>query len=281
MPSRTALGAAYHRATHQVVENAEIFADPLALRILGETPESLRQRDRDRPADRRMRFFVATRTRFAEDALAAEVERGVTQLVVLGAGLDTYAYRGAMRGRLRIFEVDHPATQAWKRERLAEAGIAEPPGLIFSPIDFETETLPEGLAKVGFDAGQPSFFMWLGVVPYLSKAATWATLEFIGGLPAGAHVVFDYGDPPESLSAEARAYHDLRAARVKELGEPWINYFDPLQLHAELRRLGFEEIEDRVVSPQGKGGHVLRASARAKVQCRSKKCATRLPASWV
>src|SRR5271168_750730 len=109
-PSRTALGAAAHRAAHQVVECGRIFADPLALRILGDEAENAVRDAEEQPSRRRMRIFIAARTRFAEDALAAAVARGVRQLVVLGAGLDTYAYRGAMRERLRIFEVDHPST---------------------------------------------------------------------------------------------------------------------------------------------------------------------------
>ena len=145
-PSRTAQAAAFHRAAHQVLEQGRIFADQLALQILGETAEVVAHQAEARPSGRRMRIFIAVRTRFAEDALAASVHRGVTQLVILGAGLDTYAYRGAMRDRLRIFEVDHPATQTWKRQRLAEAGIPMPATLTFAPIDFEHETLAAGLA---------------------------------------------------------------------------------------------------------------------------------------
>jgi methyltransferase (TIGR00027 family) len=166
--SLTAHSAAVHRAVHQVSEQGRIFFDPLAVRILGEDAGALARDAEQRPHSRRMRIFIAARTRFAEATLAAAVERGVKQLVVLGAGLDTYAYRGAMRDRLRIFEVDHPATQAWKRERLAEAGIKIPERLTFAPVDFERETLAEGLAAAGFDPAQRSFFTWLGVVPYLT-----------------------------------------------------------------------------------------------------------------
>src|SRR5579863_1380748 len=130
-PSRTAWAAAAHRAAHQLLERGRIFADPLALRILGEDAPSIARWAQEHPWGRRMRIFIAARTRFAEDALAAAVERGVRQLVILGAGLDTYAYRGAMGDRIRIFEVDHPATQAWKRRRLDEAEIALPAALTF------------------------------------------------------------------------------------------------------------------------------------------------------
>jgi methyltransferase (TIGR00027 family) len=220
-----------------------------------------------------MRIFIAVRTRFAEDALAAAFERGVRQLVVLGAGLDTYAYRGTLRDRLRVFEVDHPATQAWKRQRLAEAAIPLPKSLTFAPIDFERETLAEGLAAAGFDPAQQTFFTWLGVVPYLTEEAVWSTLGFIASLPNGAHVAFDYGDPPAALSPEMRAAHDRRAAHLAELGEPWINYFESDKLRAKLLSLGFSEVEDlgppqiaslyfpnRVTSLPDRGGHILRAT---------------------
>ncbi len=206
--------------------------------------------------------------------MAAAVERGVRQLAVLGAGLDTFAYR-ATPTSLRIFEVDHPDTQAWKRHRLAEAGIDAPGSLTFAPVDFERQTLSAGLEAAGFDPGQQTFFTWLGVVPYLTEAAIWSTLSFIASLPGGAHVVLDYSDPPESLSPEMRAFHDRRAAHVAEAGEAWLNYFEPDQLRARLTDLGFREVEDlgppqiaaryfpqRVNSAPEKGGHIVRASTR-------------------
>jgi methyltransferase (TIGR00027 family) len=143
-PSRTALGAAGLRAAHQVLDRAAIFADPLALRILGPDADAMVQEAATDISRQRLRWFIAIRSRIAEDALAAAVKRGVRQLVVLGAGLDTTAYRTPPSDDLRIFEVDHPATQLWKRERLAEAAIALPasirqdrrfsPGLASCPI---------------------------------------------------------------------------------------------------------------------------------------------------
>lgn len=276
-PSRTALAAAYHRAAHQVLEDGRIFRDPLAVRILGETPEAVRQWAEERSSGRRMRIFIAVRARFAEDALAAAVAVGATQLVVLGAGLDTYAYRGACREWLRIFEVDHPATQAWKRQRLADAAIPQPARLTFAPVDFERQTLGDGLAATGFDPERQTFFTWLGVVPYLTEDAVWSTLGFIASLPGGSHVVFDYSDPPELLSPAARADHEERAARVAGLGEAWINYFEAPQLRTKLASLGFDEIEDlgprRIAqrdspgfasSAPEHGGHVIRAARSAK-----------------
>jgi methyltransferase (TIGR00027 family) len=203
------------------------------------------------------------------------VERGVSQVVVLGAGLDTYAYRSPLRDRLRIFEVDHPATQAWKRQRLA-AAIPVPASLTFAPVDFEHETLSEGLAAAGFDRAQQTFFTWLGVVPYLTEEAVWTTLGFIASLPGGAHVVFDYSDPPESLPPRERILHDQRAAHVDAVGEAWVSHFEADKLRAKLLALGFSEVEDlgprqissryfpnRAGSPPGRGGHILRAAKGA------------------
>lgn len=221
---------------------------------------------------RRMRLFIAVRTRLAEDALADAVKGGVRQLVVLGAGLDTYAYRNPFGDCLRVFEVDHPATQAWKRQQLAAAAIPLPNTLTFAPIDFEREILAEQLAAVGFDRAQRTFFMWLGVVPYLTEDAVWSTLTFIASLPNGAHVVFDYSDPPDSLSPELRKSYDERAQRVESVGEAWVCHFDPEELRARLSELGFREIEDlgppqisaryfpnHVGSPPDRGGHIVHA----------------------
>jgi methyltransferase (TIGR00027 family) len=244
-PSRTAWIAATHRAAHQVLERGLIFSDPLALRILGQDAETVARDALDHPERRGMRAFIAARAHLAESALAAAVEqRGVSQLVVLGAGLDTFAYRNPLADRLKVFEVDHPATQAWKRRRLDEAGIAAPGDLVYAPVDFERQALLNGLAAAGFDPARRTFFLWLGVVPYLTAEAVRATLESIGGLPGGGEVAFDYADPPAALSDEARAAHRARAERVAAIGEPWLSYFEPPALHALLTELGFAQIED-------------------------------------
>ena len=272
-PSRTALGAAGHRAAHQVLEQGAIFSDPLAVPILG--PDAGAQIDdaRTNPAKRGLRLFVAIRAHIAEDSLAAAVARGVRQLVILGAGLDTYAYRGALRDRVRIFEVDHPATQAWKRARLAEAAIQVPASLTFAPIDFERETLPVKLNGAGFDATQPSFFVWLGTVPYLSEAAIEATLGFAAGLAAGAEIVFDYPEPIHLVKdPKARASREALAARTAAAGEPIISHFEPQPMRDRLLRLGFRTVEDwgaaeiterfaaMLGGPWRGGAHVVRAS---------------------
>jgi methyltransferase (TIGR00027 family) len=274
-PSRTALEAATHRAVHQVLERGYIFADPLAMRILGTDAEGVVREAENDPSRRRMRLFIAVRARFAEDALMAAITRGVRQLVVLGAGLDTYAYRIGLGESLHIFEVDHPATQAWKRQRLAEATISVPHTLTFAPVDFERETLADGLAAAGFDTAQQSFFTWLGVVPYLTEQAVFSTLRFIASLPGAAHVVFDYRNPPASDpdQDEHDAARAARAARVASFGEPFRSDFETDALRARLTALGFCEIEDlgprsireryfagRGGSSRDRGGHIVRAT---------------------
>ena len=260
VPSRTALAAAAHRAAHQLLEQGRIWSDPLALAILGPEAESIARGSAERPLAARTRFFIAARSRFAEEALAAAVAGGLGQLVIVGAGLDTYAYRGAHREQLRVFEVDHPATQAWKRQCLAQAGIPVPELLRYVAVDFQRESLAGRLSEAGLDSAAPVFFSWLGVVPYLPESAVFSTLEYIAALPGGAQVAFDYGEPSHTLAPDAREAHAERARRVAALGEPWISCFEPQPLHTRLTALGFGHIED--LGPDAIVGHYL-ARARA------------------
>jgi methyltransferase (TIGR00027 family) len=194
------------------------------------------------PVGRDFRAFMAVRSRYVEDQLAAAHARGVRQYVVLGAGLDTFAWRNPFDG-LRVFEVDFPATQEWKRKMLGAAGLDAPANLTFVPLDFEHHTLAEGLAEAGLDGRLPAFFGWLGVIPYLTLEAFRTTLETIGQLPAGSGVGFDYALPPETLSAEGRIAFDALAARVAAAGEPFRLFFTPAELESELRRAGFHRVE--------------------------------------
>lgn len=271
-PSRTAFGAAILRAAHQVLEGGRILCDPLALRIIGADAESLRSTGGD-AATSGLRRFIAARSRFAEDSLAVARQRGTRQLVVLGAGLDTYAYR-ADTSDLSIFEVDHPATQAWKRKMLADAAIAIPDALTFVPVDFERDSLAEKLRDSGFDSTQRSFFTWLGVVSYLTRPALLTTLGFIADLQGGAEVVFDYTNPPETVADPARrAALSTVNERVAALGEVVRSEFETEAFHAELATLGFRTIEDLgpadvatryfgapVVTGVDRGAHILHAA---------------------
>jgi len=243
-PSRTALGAAIYRAAHQTLEGGRIFSDPLARTVLGPEADALISAFSADPAQGQMRVFMAARSRFAEDSLARAVARGVRQVVILGAGLDTFSLRNphAQLG-LRVFEVDHPATQAWKRDRLKEANLAIPATLTFAPVDFTSQDLAHELTAAGFQADQPAFFCWLGVVPYLRREAISAILQFIASLP-GAEVVFDYSEPLANYSPERRVNVEALAALTASVGEPWLSHFDPAELARDLRQHGFDELED-------------------------------------
>jgi methyltransferase (TIGR00027 family) len=192
-----------------------------------------------------LRAFVAARSRYAEDELALGVRRGVRQYVILGAGLDTFAYRNPYPGEmLRVFEVDHPSTQTSKRGRLEDAGITLPGNLTFAPVDFETQTLEEGLRSAGYDAAKCTFFSWLGVTEYLTPEVVMATLRFIASAPVGSGVVFDYMISPSLLTPAQRSRLDAVSRRVASAGEPWQAYFDPELLARNLRDMGFGYVED-------------------------------------
>ena len=233
-----------HRAAHQLVDRPPVFEDPLALRIIGEEAATELREGRDEraaTASTGLRAFIATRSRFTEDCLDAAMARGVRQYVLLGAGLDTFAYRGRRDG-LRVFEIDHPATQAWKRARLGEVGIAVPDGVIYAPVDFERETLREGLARVHFDFAAPAMFAWLGVTPYLTREAVMGTLGFVASLAKGSEIVFDYAEQPGENSVH-RAHFEALAARVAAAGEPFRSLFETDALVNDIRALGFSFVE--------------------------------------
>src|ERR1700733_7229734 len=182
-PSRTALRVALRRAAHQLYDARPlVLDDPIAVPILGDTyAEELRRTPTrpDRPFSVGLRAFLVARNRYAEDNLAHAVARGVAQYVLLGAGLDTFAHRNPYP-QLRVFEVDHPATQEWKRDLLRTSDLPKPANLTYPAVDFERESLPERLEATGFDSGASAFFAWLGVVPYLTLAAFRSTVAFIG-----------------------------------------------------------------------------------------------------
>ncbi len=184
------------------------------------------------------------RSRYAEDALAQAVARGVRQYVILGAGLDTFAYRNPYSERLKVLEVDHPSTQAWKRRRLQEARIEIPGSLTFAPVNFESQTLADGLARAGFRTDEPAFFSWLGVVVYLTKTAVMQTLRFMAFSTApGSEIVFDFLLPSSSLSEQQKRSREASAQRVAALGEPWLTFLEPPSLAGELEGMGFANIE--------------------------------------
>jgi methyltransferase (TIGR00027 family) len=233
------------RAAHQIYDAApRVLDDSIAVPILGETylPEVHRTATKlEKPFSVSLRAFLVARSRYAEDKLAQAVADGVRQYVLLGAGLDTFAHRNP-HPELRVFEVDHPATQQWKRELLLTNGLPAPSTLTYAPVDFEKHSLGEQLELAGFDSASPTFFAWLGVVPYLTLAAFRATLGFIAAQPAGSGVVFDYGQPRSALSLREQLARDSLSERVQQAGEPFQLFFTPEEVGAELT--GFQGIED-------------------------------------
>jgi methyltransferase (TIGR00027 family) len=242
-PSRTALMIARQRAAHQVLDHGAILYDPFAMKILCEDEKEVLQFATGHPLGSIGRLITAARSRIAEDALTKAIEGGVQQIVILGAGLDTFAFRNPHAAReIRIYEVDHPATQAWKRERLAEAQIALPPWLIFVPVDFEQDDVGEKLAGAGFQQNSPAFFTWLGVVPYLTEDAIGRTLDYMSSIQS-SEVVFDYMEP-EAFSGELRQLGTERTEQLKKMDERSASRFEPAGMAAMLRSHGFCAIED-------------------------------------
>ncbi len=242
--SRTALSVALRRAAHQIYDSPVVFDDPVAVSILGPGyAEQLRRTPLrpDRPFSIALRAFLIARSRYAEDNLSRAVSSGVEQYVLLGAGLDTFAYRNPFT-RLRVFEVDHPATQQWKRELLQQNDIAIPDSVAYTPVDFERQSLAEQLGLAGFNRQAPAFFAWLGVVPYLTLDAFRATLSFISAQRPGSGLTLDYGQPRAVLPLLEQMAHDSLASRVEKAGEPFQLFFTPPEIAAELS--SFHSIED-------------------------------------
>lgn len=241
-PSQTALTAAAARAAHLIVDDEpRIFADTLAYTLLGDEAENLIGYHRlhgDHPILAEARSMATARSRYTEDRLAEARVRGVTQYVILGAGLDSFAYR-AGPGDLRVFEVDHPATQEWKRERLKEAGIAVPGTVTYVPVDFETVVLSDALTEAGFDPSRPAFVSWLGVTMYLTREAIAGTLAELGRFAPGTEIVTDSMLPAGLRDAAGQAYAEAVSAMAAERGEPWLSLFAPEELSALLEEHGF------------------------------------------
>lgn len=233
-----------HRAAHQLLDRPLIFDDPLALRIIGAEAAATVRNGQDwhvQPRAMAMRAMMAARSRFAEDCLREAHARGVRQYAVLGAGLDTFAYRCDLAG-LKVFEIDHPATQAWKRTRLKECGIAGGSAL-YAPVDFEHETIVDGLKRAGFGFSEPALFAWLGVTVYLTPATVMGTLRLIrDAMAPSTEVVFDFAVPPGD-DPGAKARRAAFAERVAALGEPVRSAFVPDALARDILAFGYSRAD--------------------------------------
>jgi methyltransferase (TIGR00027 family) len=247
-PSATALFVAIHRAAHQLLDRPLILDDPLALRIIGAEPRAALEKDphsfESDISGSFLRAILAVRSRIAEEALADGVKRGTGQYVVLGAGLDTFAYRNPFPS-VRVFEVDHPSTQEWKRGLLEQAGIAEPASVTYVPVDFTRQTLAAELVRDGFVPGKGAVFSWLGVTPYVTMEVVAGTLKAVAELAGpGGGVVLDYVVPLETQPPFIQAVLKERMEKLKEVGEPWQSFFTMDEMESILRKAGFTEIDD-------------------------------------
>jgi methyltransferase (TIGR00027 family) len=254
-----ALTAAAARAAHLIVDHEPvIFADELAAALLGERAEEFISYHRAHGTHLVLscaRAQVLCRSRFTEDQLAACVRGGISQYVILGAGLDSFAYRPGLGraasrhpgpgspGPVRVFEVDHPATQQWKRGQLGAAGIPVPDSVSFVALDFERDQLAGRLAQAGFDPSRPALVSWLGVTMYLTEGAISQTLAGIGGFAPGTQLITDYMLPAALRDETGEAYVGLVAPVAEERGEPWLTFLAPDAMSALLARHGFGRVE--------------------------------------
>ncbi len=246
LSSHTAEVVAVLRAVHQLFDGApRILDDPVVMDLL---PAAAMQDVRAYPVRfeslpaRALRSHVVVRSRFAEDRLAEAARRGLRQYVVLGAGHDTFAFRQPEWARaLRIFEVDQPATQADKRERLATARIAAPANVTFAPIDLESTALEDGLRRAGVQLDEPVFFSWLGVTVYLSADAVDAVFRAVAALPPSSEIVFTFAQPLTGAADESAL--TAMAESAAQVGEPWITFFETQQLVDRLHGIGFARVD--------------------------------------
>jgi methyltransferase (TIGR00027 family) len=247
-PSRTAVLTAVARSVHREEAPPWVLDDYLALDLADVEGLALRERLRaEVPRALLLAFgrWTCVRARLAEDVVERSVSDGVTQYVILGAGLDSFAYRRRdLLNRLRVFEVDHPATQSWKRRQLAAIGVDLPVGLVYAPVDFEIQTLREGLGAVGFDFSQPAVFSWIGTVQYLTLDAIGATLDAIMDCPAASRVVLTYNQPRAAVQGVPAQVSAAFVGIATEMGEPFLSRFLPDEIDQLLRRHGFGDTAD-------------------------------------
>ena len=240
--SRTTEIPAIMRALHQTLDdNPKILDDPVSSRLIDPGDDrSWLASLLNHPDAKQSRAGFALRGRYAEDCLAEAVQRGARQYMILGAGLDTFAYRQPAWGHtLEIYEIDHPATQQWKRERLKAAGIAVPTNLRFVPIDFERTSIGESLRAVDFAFGVPTFCSWMGVTQYLTRDAIDTTFKFILTLVPGSEIVFSIILPHDAVSGPEAERMEIAVRRAAEVGEPWLTRLRADELASRLKSMGF------------------------------------------
>jgi methyltransferase (TIGR00027 family) len=256
--SRTAIGVAWLRAAHQVLDSQPlILKDEPVVDLLGRHYVERLAREPERlqtPGARLLRSHVVLRSRFAEDRLEQSLSRGVEQYVILGAGYDTFFARQPAwaKKELRIFEIDQPATQADKLARIAAAGMGIPSNVAFGSVNFEAESVADAFRRLGVSFDAPTVFSWLGVTMYLTEAAIDATLNAAMSFPRGSEIVLTFASRetenlPDGPAASSTSTDDLEtratlASIVAGIGEPWITYYEPEQIEHKLCRSGFSDV---------------------------------------
>jgi methyltransferase (TIGR00027 family) len=242
------LATAAARAAHLIVDREPwIFEDTLAAVLLGDLAEELIDNHRDAGQARElaaMRVAMTGRSRYTEDRLAESCRRGITQYVLLGAGLDSFAYRSPLASGLRVFEVDHPATQAWKRERLTAAAVPVPDWVTFVEVDFTVDALGDRLTAAGFDSSRPAFVSWIGVTQYLPSDAIAATLDVVAGFCPGSELAVEYMVPPAMRDGLGSALADFYMPRAAAMGEPWLTFLTPAAAAGLLAARGMVVTDD-------------------------------------
>lgn len=245
-PSRTLLNPAIRRAAHQLLDTPLIFEDPVAVGLVPEASEDI---IRQNAAEHRtqeailLRSLFALRSRFAEDRLREAAARGVSQYVIVGAGLDTFPWRQPAYARgMKIFLADHASSLAWTQARFHDRGLSAPANLAFVPLDLERDDAGATLAARGFDPRAAAFCSVLGVVQYLERAPIEALLAFVASLETGSEIVFTFVPRDDELDGADRTFATVSAARTAQFGEPWKTRFGAGELTEVLRRVGFSDV---------------------------------------
>ena len=243
-PDGTAVRVALWRAMHvQVDPPPHVLEDEIGLQLAAPDDGWRSRPDMDPHGTSGFRASIVARARFIEDLVVEQAGRGVAQYVILGAGLDTFAQRRPeIASRLRVFEVDQPGPQAWKRQRLIELGFGIPDWLRLVPVDFEAgESWWEQLAAAGFDPGQPAVVASTGVTMYLTKDAIAATLRQIAGLAPGSTLAMTFLLPLELLDDADRSGLQVAEKGARAAGTPFISFFTPPEMLTLAREAGFKD----------------------------------------